>query len=236
MTAYIVETAAKKSVRFAENNELFQLVDEYEVVPDEIWFSSEDYVLIKSRTRAESKEWRKLGHSVLLSDTFETPRQDAQEYITAFCQLEGELSRRGLERHLSRQHGEERSELKDRARQSVLIHQRRLNRQGLCLADVIDQLAYIYRDMTRPAKTFARRLGKADELVACVGEDNTAARIILEAHQRHERSQKMERRLSNFSVFSANSFDSKRKWAVPRKPRCPGSPATPMEEYYAAIA
>lgn len=231
----------QKSVSFAdERNETHLFIDDLTVEPEEIWYIGDDYTDMKMRSRYEAKEWRKMGFGILLQECFALPRDDAQHYINAFVLLEGSNSRRGLERSLSRRHGEERSELKDRARQSVLIHQRRLQREGMKYDDMAEKLAAMYREVCRAASIFARRLGMADELVVKCGEDSSLAERIVDAHHEEVRSNRrppLERRLSNFSVVSTNSFDSKRRFGDRKAPkRCPSSPSSPSEEFYAAIA
>jgi hypothetical protein len=230
----------KRTIRFAlDKNEVFEIVDEHAYDLDEIWWTTNDYNRIKELTRMNTKDWRKHGYGILLKDTFESPRNDAQECLIAFCRLAADLAKRGLERHLSRQHGEERSEHKEKCRQAVLIHQRRMKRQGCTLSEINEHLAHIYRDLTMPAKVFARRLGKADQIAVSMREDSSEADRLRDLLEVQLRVNTMDRRLSNYSGktnTSLNSFDSRRNVGQPRKPRCPNSPATPMEEYYAAIA
>lgn len=228
-----------KSVRFSKEP-ILHLLEDVELLENEIWYFADEYATMKARGRSEAKEWRRSGYSQLLKETFETPRSDAQDFINAFCMLEDEFHRRGLERQLSRQHGEERSDLKERAKQSVLSNQERLKGQGLRAEELVDHLAHIYKDVTRAAKVFARRLGKADELVVQRGANNTPAHQIIDQLERQQRHSKAERRLSNFSMASmrsGNSDISRRLIPTPgRKANCPSSPASAMEEYYAAIA
>jgi hypothetical protein len=236
----------RPSVQFAEENETREFSDDYELIFSEIWFASAEYVGIKARSREESKEWRRLGYGVLLQDTFERPHDNTQEYLNAFCQLEGDLSRRGLERQLSRRHGDERYELKERSRDSVLVHQMRLKKHGMKQEEITELLGHVYRDVTRPAKIFARRTAKADEYVAREGEDSQQASRLMEEHERRQKHPKLERRLSNFSSksgASGNSFDSRRQWqsqsGTTGKTRCPSSPASALDAggfYYADIA
>jgi hypothetical protein len=278
----------KRRIQFIEGHETLLIEQLCELPVDDLWYTGDDYFSIKQQSRIDSKEWRKKGFDVLLRDTFQDPRPDAQEYINAFCQLEDEsLSRRGLERHLSRKHGEERSDNKDRARYTVLSQQRKLRKQGMKQQDMAEQLAMLYQDVTRTAKIFARRVAKGDEVAVKKGGDDMAAKHILDEHDCSQSRHRMERRLSNFSVKSANSYNSNfsnpiikqhkssaaststRSWlssagrssatsstrrpsynsksssssgnvvnSTPTTPRskCPSSPATPMEEYYAAIA
>ena len=112
-------------------------------------------------------------------------------------------------------------------------------------AELTDHLALIYHDATRSAKVFARRLAKADESAARKDCDNAAAIQILETMGVSPRTGRMERRLSNLSIRSGSTYDSLRSWGPSSqgsssserpKSRCPASPATAMEECYAAMA
>jgi hypothetical protein len=210
------------------------------VKSEEIWYQSHDYDEMKLRSRHEAREWRRQGFGCLLQDTFELPTADVQTRLTAFVRLEEEKSRRGLERFLCRQHGEERSAMKDRARQSVLIHQRRLQREGAPGDEITENVACMYREVSRSASVFARRLGMADELVVKQGEDSALAQEIVDLHQKLKSARpRMERRLSNYSAHSTGtSVDSKRLFPSQRKPlkHCPSSPSSPTDEFYAAIA
>lgn len=250
----------KKAVCFREDEPSVLLIEEICELPVlDIWFTADDYFDMKAKTRFDAKEWRKKGFGLLLKETFENPADTAQEFLNAFCMLDVDMSRRGMERHLSRKHGEERSDLKDRARYCVLSAQRRMRRQGMKPDELQDHLALLYHDATRPAKIFARRIAKADEVAASSESDNTAALDILESMGISPRTGRMERRLSNLSIRSGSTYDSMRSWGSSRgaygaspndptvqrgavtvpaqgKARCPGSPATAMEECYAAMA
>jgi hypothetical protein len=296
------KTKTRRTVQFVEGGHETLLIEQLCELPvEELWFTGDDYSYIKAQSRIDSKEWRKKGFGLLLQDTFQDPRPDAQDYINAFCQLSGDdndLCRRGLERHLSRKHGEERSDNKDRARYTVLSQQRKLRKHINTQNQdaVAEQLAMLYQDVTRTAKIFARRVAKGDEVAVKMGCDDVPAQGILDQHESTINGQSsssgrphgrtMERRLSNFSVKSANSYNSNfsnpvmksssrsslhllpstktsssRSWLstsgrssatgpsynaaarstgtsirVTPRSKCPSSPATPMEEYYAAIA
>lgn len=252
-TASTAKMSEKKAVRFSEAEPSVLLIETVSELPvRDIWFAPDDYFDMKAKTRYDAKEWRKKGFGLLLKETFENPTDDTQDFLNAFCRLDEFMSRRGVERHLSRKHGEERSDLKDRARYCVLSNQRRMRRQGMKGAESTDHLALIYHDATRPAKIFARRIARADEGAAKTDCDNDPAIQILEAMGISPRTGRMERRLSNLSIRSGSTYDSLRSWGPPPPPqqsslnkggaerprssRCPGSPATAMEECYAAMA
>jgi len=237
-------TKPRKSVSIVlEQNKTLEYEQDDTIDQEEIWYIGEDYMEMKQRGKYEAKEWRRQGYGVLLRETFSFPHPDAQKHINAFVLLDEERSRRGLERSLSRQHGEERSEMKDRARQSVLIHQRRLRREGLKYSEMAEKLSSMYQEVTRSASLFARRIAMADEIVVREGEDPSLADQILTASQAAMPRRSMERRGSMGSVMSnvsTHSFDSTRRFGGPsrgggRRPRrCPSSPASPTEELYAA--
>lgn len=229
---------AAKSVRFNLSRNTERTFDVPDDIPhDDLWFTQSEFDAIKQYSRSESREWRKI-YSHLLHDTFEHARYDAQDYLTAFCLMQGDLYRRGLERQCNRHHGEQRSDAKDRTRYLVLESQRRLanckNRET--------ELAELYAESCRHARLFAHRIAKADEIVA-LGKMECAARtqgLVVP---------KVKRRSSGMSTQSMDSasYDSRMQFLHRRqfgnrrnsttKSKTP-SPVTIVEnaETYAAIA
>jgi hypothetical protein len=179
---------------------------------DEIWYSGEDYMDMKDESKMEAKQWRRRKFDVLLCETFQSPRSDAQDFINAFVLLDEERSRRGQERLLSKQHGQERRIARDASRFSVLAEQRKLLKSGADRDEIEQTLFQVYHPICQPGALFARRIALADELFVKKGEDSSHAEKILELHGipaggAHPR---IERRGSIGSVDSANSFDSAR--------------------------
>jgi hypothetical protein len=119
-------SSSNKTVRFdLDRNTEQTFVVPNDIAHEDLWFTATEFDQIKQTSRTESREWRKV-YSHLLNETYEHPRVDAQDYLIAFCLMQGEdLYRRGLERQCNRQHGEQRSDAKDRARFLVLETQRR---------------------------------------------------------------------------------------------------------------
>jgi hypothetical protein len=117
----------KKSVRF----DLCRNTERTFVVPHDIplhalWFTTDEFNEIKRTSRSDCRGWRKV-YSHVLNDTFEHPvRADVQDYLNAYCLMQGDLYMRGMERQINRCHGEQRSESKDQARYVVFDTQRRL--------------------------------------------------------------------------------------------------------------
>lgn len=241
-----------RSVKFsAQERHVREFEVRADVPKEELWYTTYEYESIKSQSRIDAREWRKMGYVSLLKDTFYEPRLDAQNYINVFCTLNETLSRRGLERHCSRKHGDERSDSKDRARFAVLSTQERLTREGmLSKEEIVFSVAITYSSFCRDSKIFARRLAKADEIVA-LGTD-VSQRVLDEqfAILSSCRSTKFQRRLSNYSsstTGSMTSFGSSHIGLVAPTPyaiRAPlntkrryiTSPTSNSEELYAAMA
>lgn len=222
------QNGSKRSIVFDLEKNTTRLFEyEYKDLNDEeIWFTTDDHMNMKARSRSDAREWRRQGYSILLNETFRTPRTDAQDLLNAFVQLPDKLNRRGLERQCSQRHGEERSDSKDRARKSLLVAQEKLKRKGLNHSEITEKLAFTYIGECRAARVFARRLGKADELeiqrlreLEISGGNPDDSELVdrimsqngLLAQPDNLRKQ-LVRRMSNLSVQSGNSYDSQRQW------------------------
>jgi hypothetical protein len=166
---------------------------------DDIWYPADHFAEMKAAGKRDAREGRRMGLGALLGDTFAGPGPHAQDCIAAFCRLDGSsaaiasegvlddvlssrmnsnnTSRRGLERSLSRRHGDERSEMKDRARRAVLIHQTSLTRQGAMPDEITEKIAAVYRKHCRSARLFARRFGIADEMAVAYADDPTRSAL-----------------------------------------------------------
>ena len=242
--------SSRRSVQFGDALSVdVRIYDQGDAPNEELWFSDQEYFDIKARSRNDAREWRRQGYSVLLKDVFAHTTTDAQDYITTFVQLDGHLNRRGLERYCCRQHGENRSAAKERARDAVFITQYRAQQEALKDFTVLaERIAVAYGGECRESKIFARRLGKADEIVAL--EIPTDKRMMESMLGTCRRS--VPRRMSNMSAHSNHSVDSRHithSTKVLQSPRnngnrsasasskfCPKSPDSTIEELYAAIA
>jgi hypothetical protein len=232
-----------ESVRFdEEQNSTCEFDNDFALLhPENVWYQPEQYAEMKTGSRSDAREARKQGVGCLLSCTFDSPKPDAQVRITAFVRFHELKCLRGLERFLSREHGDERVDGRDRARSSVLIHQTRLKREGASDDLMVRTLAKVYEEAASSASAYARCLGIADELVIKEGEDSSVAQEYINAHMKaKKRHPTMERRLSNsnYSVQSQASMESRPRMPLRRmnKSMFSKSPASPSEEFYAAIA
>lgn len=209
---------------------------------DVLWMDPEEFFDLKKASRLFAKQWRLNGFTVLLKDTYEHPRSDAQRVLNAFVQLEGNDCGRGMERRGSKQHGEERTYLKKRAIQAVLLHQRRLLVRGADMDELWEELCDVSTDYTRTAKIFARRIAKADENAVHFPDPETGYRVLeeLRAENQNGRRPMMPpmRRGSGASknnIISATAAAPVATAADDAKPKakCPTSPASPIEELHA---
>jgi hypothetical protein len=195
---------------------------------DVLWMDPDEFFDLKKASRLFAKQWRLNGFTVLLKDTYEHPRSDAQRVLNAFVQLEGNDCGRGMERRGSKQHGEERTYLKKRAIQAVLLHQRRLLVRGADMDELWEELGDVSNDYTRIAKIFARRIAKADENAVHFPDPESGYSVLEEL-----RSQNPNGRRPMMPPMRRGSGASFRS-ADPNEPKCPSSPSSPVEELYAA--
>lgn len=194
---------------------------------DVLWMDPDEFFDLKKASRLFAKQWRLNGFTVLLKDTYEHPRSDAQRILNAFVQLEGNDCGRGMERRGSKQHGEERTYLKKRAIQAVLLHQRRLLVRGAEIDELWEELGDVSNDYTRTAKIFARRIAKADENAVHFPDAESGYMVLEEL-----RSANQNGRRPMMPPMRRGSGASKK--SVDAKPKCPSSPSSPVEELFAA--
>ena len=194
---------------------------------DVLWMDPDEFFDLKKASRLFAKQWRLNGFTVLLKDTYEHPRSDAQRILNAFVQLEGNDCGRGMERRGSKQHGEERTYLKKRAIQAVLLHQRRLLVRGADIDELWEELGDVSNDYTRTAKIFARRIAKADENAVHFPDPDSGYLVLEELRSQNQNGRRpMVPPMRRGSGASHKSIDAKTK--------CPSSPSSPVEELYAA--
>lgn len=153
---------------------------------DILWMDPDEFFDMKKASRLFAKQWRLAGFTVLLKDTYEHPRSDAQKVLNAFVQLEGNDCGRGMERRGSKEHGEERTYLKKRALQAVLLHQRRLVVRGADTDELWEELGDVSQDYTRTAKIFARRMAKADENAVHFPDPESGYMVLEELQSRNK--------------------------------------------------
>lgn len=190
---------------------------------DILWMDPDEFFDMKKASRLFAKQWRLNGFTVLLKDTYEHPRSDAQKVLNAFVQLEGNDCGRGMERRGSKEHGEERTYLKKRALQAVLLHQRRLLVRGAGQEELWEELGDVSQDYTRTAKIFARRMAKADENAVHFPDPESGYMVLEELQSRNKNGRRpMMPPTRKGSGASLCSHEAQQKW--------PASPATPMQE------
>ena len=77
-------------VRFCiEENQVRTFEVPEDILNKDLWYTVIEHETIKSQSRIDARDWRKMGYSTLLKDVFEDAGQDAENYIYIFCSLEG---------------------------------------------------------------------------------------------------------------------------------------------------
>jgi hypothetical protein len=183
-----------------------------DTVMADLWFTAEEFALIKATSKRECREWRRMGCSVLLDEIFDIYNMQAMDSIQAFVQLEDEETcRRGLERRCSQRHGETRYAYKQQSIQSVLFYQQRWKKQGMNHGILSQKLALAYSRDCHYAKVFAQRIAQADEMVALSATGTTNPTSILVSTvvpKKFQTTQQQQRRMSDVSASSEQSLQS----------------------------
>jgi len=208
---------------------------------DILWMDPDEFFDMKKASRLFAKQWRLNGFTVLLKDTYEHPRSDAQRILNAFVQLEGSDCGRGMERRGSKQHGEERTYLKKRAIQAVLLHQRRLLVRGTEMDELWEEICDVSNDYTRTAKIFARRIAKADENAVHFPDADSGYKVLEELRSEGQNGRRPmvppTRRGSGASSRTSSVVgvsNSNCSTEAKQRQRSPSSPSGPVEELFQA--
>ena len=167
-----------------------------EGIHEKLWYQPWEQKEHKTAIKEEAREWRKTGLGILLRDTFVNPNaSQTQRCLDAFVQLGDSEYVRGIERHLSQQHYQQRVGFRQSFVQDVLEQARYLESHPFLTNDERrNKLAEFSSLQSKCAEVFARRLGKADEKVAHAGEDPKAASKLVSKLFRNEmrRSRSLE--------------------------------------------
>lgn len=168
----------------SENNRSAPEEGQQEAEEEEASFQ-ESYVDIQKNVREcvykwfNTPYWRLLEGSV---DDEDGEAKDVQKYITSFARIElDEDIPRGLERQLCRGHHEARKALSENATHAVLAQDFKLRYDSnakISDDEVWKALRSVYKEHSRGAKAFARKMGKADE--AAVQRDTLGEEQALE--------------------------------------------------------
>jgi hypothetical protein len=163
---------ARRTVRFAprEKNPVYI----YESRPDDIlWATELEFQQGRGNVRKDGRQTRHAGFDELLEQTFHKPASnDGQVSVQKRLQEYVKYSDgRGIERHVCKSHWQERKKLRSQANQAVLIAQQRAMEYKLTVDQTWETLREVCVDYCKPARTFARRMGKADE-AACYSSKN----------------------------------------------------------------
>jgi hypothetical protein len=184
--------APRKGVRFDDQRnqvlEIQTVITLEEGIVEKLWYQSWEHKDNKRAIKEEAHVWRKTGMGILLRDTFaSTNASKTQRCLNAFVQLADGDYVRGIERHLSQQHDQQRVQGKRNFVQNVLEQARYLESHPFLTDDEKrNKLAQFSALQSKVSEVFARRLGKADETVALQGEDPKAAAKLVSKLFRNE--------------------------------------------------
>lgn len=152
----------------------YQAVDQNDVeLLEALWQQEWEMDECKQLVRVRAKQWRRTGMGNLLNNTYLcdndlTPAL-CQQQLNTLAQLPDEFHMRGVERHLSRKHDQDRTYRKRTIVQEVVYQfdtlQHQVENGNLTAAEAHEFLGQFSRGLNKEAALFARRMGKADEVV-----------------------------------------------------------------------
>lgn len=171
------ETNATKSVGFKPTITIVRFHDLGSA--DTQWLSVPERKKLLLDARVQAKAWAKKGYDFLLTESFHSASDSAQDKIEAYCQLPQDDYSRGLERYVCREHGLRRDALKKGAVRAIVGEGKKLRGKGLTEEEVETQLADIARRLSLCATRFAHRMGAADAKVIREGEDGSKVNKLL---------------------------------------------------------
>ena len=190
----VVQQQEERRVHFDDSfNQLFEIepvVNIEEGIVEKLWYQPWERKEAKRAIKRDAQEWRKTGLGLLLHDTFADPNpKKTQSCLNAFVQLADAEYVRGIERHLSQKHYEQRMERKTNFVSDVLEQAYYLSTlKHLSEDEKRERLAEFSALQSKCAEVFARRLGRADETAALKGEDPaSAAKLVSKLFRREMR-------------------------------------------------
>jgi hypothetical protein len=123
------------------------------------------------------KQWQAKGYDVLFKDVY---TNGSREQLDIYVQLPGADYMRGAETWLCVSLHNERSVSRKRAVETTIQKEIQLKADSKrSPEDVAQELAGFYKELSRPAQDFAKRMGMADELGDKLGENPELPRYIL---------------------------------------------------------
>lgn len=224
-TPVVGTSSCKKGVRF--NDQQNQIVEvesfvtmscsEEDNIVEKLWYQPWEQKEHKRAIKRDAREWRKTGLGILLRDAFVNPNpQQTQNCLNAFVQLAGDDYVRGIERHLSQQHDEQRVERKRCFVQDVVEQALYLQAHSNLSDDEKRQkLAEFSALQSKCAEVFAHRIARADETVVKQGEDPKAAAKLVSKLFRNEFSRRSRSVECQSNVMPTHESKTSRRISVP---------------------
>lgn len=182
----VVQQQEERRVRFDDSfNELYEIEP---MVNVELWYQPWERNEHKLAIKRDAQEWRKTDLGLLLHDVYVDPNpRKTQSCLNAFAQLADDDYARGIERHLSQPHYQQRTERKQNFVQDVLDQAYYLSTLKHLSDDAKrERLAEFSSLQSKCAEVFARRLGRADAAAVLKGENPASATKLVSKLYRQE--------------------------------------------------
>jgi hypothetical protein len=163
MASVVIE---ERKVRFADSNNT--LLYDQNADKEVVWVAPELCNRNKELAFRDGRRFaRQGGVDNLLEKTFLEPSREVQINLNAFVNLgDDEHTPRGIERHVSVQHGDERRFKRCQCVENVVDMHVYLRRKGATYEEIEKELAELSLEHSVAATKFARRLARADQLAA----------------------------------------------------------------------
>lgn len=141
-------------------------------VINELWFQAEDYEEIRHQAKKETANGKEHGADFYISRTYGYTDDKSQEMLTQWTKLRDTL--RGLERFVSQDFSQARSQVRQKTVRAVLHTQHKLDKEDekdySRRAEAISEVA---TTLSREATEFAFMIGSADEKAAMFLQSRT---------------------------------------------------------------
>ena len=196
----------KKTVRFQPENKLVRLFRVLE--KQDTWLTAEECKGFKEQARRTAKACKKFGYGAILEHTFNNPKPVIMQHLINDYVKQAGYSQRGLERWINSQHARDRAQNKAECIQKVLTFQKKMKRRKVSVNVVERELATVSMSLSRHAKVFARRVGKADALSA-LEQHSSHHSVACEMTRKRQRESEQERKMVQYKVERSRKLGRK---------------------------
>jgi hypothetical protein len=170
------QKTTKKMVRFVDRPKV-NFFYKHDNLDSCLWFGKHHLRETTKELEEIGKQWQAKGYDVLFKDVYTNACRDQ---LDIYVQLPGADYMRGAETWLCDSLHNERSVTRKHAVETTIQKEIQLKADSKkSPEDVAQELAALYKELSRPAQDFAKRMGMADELGDKLGENPELPRYIL---------------------------------------------------------